>query len=306
MVKPMSKGTDRLLERKWGVFSHYLYHCENWSERVDGLDVKKIAKNLHDVGAGYYFITTMQCDKYLLAPNATYDKIAGTKPGEACAKRDVILELYEELAKYDIDLYLYYTGDGPTRDPEIGHKFWGATLDEKDKKVTKDFVQKWASVLEDYAVKYGDKVKGWWVDGCYKDVLGYTDELLALYAEAAKKGNPDAIIALNGGSRPDYHKNYVNEDYVCGEFIDFVEIPESRYVEGAQTHRLAPLGGAPYGNMWPTWNKRGLKHSKEYMLDYVRAANNAGMPVTIDIFIDEVGNFDEEQMEVLKYIHENL
>ena len=42
------------------------------------------------------------------------------------------------------------------------------------------------------------------------------------------------------------------------------------------------------------------------MLDYVRAANNAGMPVTIDIFIDEVGNFDEEQMEVLKYIHENL
>ena len=36
-----------------------------------------------------------------------------------------------------------------------------------------EFIEKWASVLEEYAVRYGDKVKGWWIDGCY-DYFGYT------------------------------------------------------------------------------------------------------------------------------------
>ena len=26
------------------------------------------------------------------------------------------------------------------------------------------FAQRWGSVLQEYAVRYGDKVKGWWVD----------------------------------------------------------------------------------------------------------------------------------------------
>ena len=31
------------------------------------------------------------------------------------------------------------------------------------------FVQRWASVLEEYATRYQDKVSGWWIDGCYAD-----------------------------------------------------------------------------------------------------------------------------------------
>ena len=99
----MSKGTDRMYERKWGVFNHYL--CDgkcDWNERVNGIDVELIAKQLHEVGAKYYFITIMQCTPYMIAPNATYDMIAGSKPGEWCATRDVIMELADELAKYDI------------------------------------------------------------------------------------------------------------------------------------------------------------------------------------------------------------
>ena len=307
----MSKGTDRMYERKWGVFNHYL--CDgkcDWNERVNGIDVELIAKQLHEVGAKYYSITTMQCTPYMIAPNATFDKIAGSKPGEWCATRDVIMELADELEKYDIDLYLYFTGDGPSRKDErydaVNVNFWGDEYYNADKKVHYDFVSKWASVLEEYAVRYGSKVKGWWIDGCYKDVLGYTDELLELYSKAAKKGNPDAIVAMNGGSRPDFHKNYIGEDFTCGEFIDFVEVPESRYVEGAQAHRLAPLGGNPWGNLWPTWCVKGLKHTKEYMLDYVRAANEAGAVVSIVFFVDKDGRFDFDQMYLLKYLSENL
>ena len=29
------------------------------------------------------------------------------------------------------------------------------------------WVERWARVLECFAVRYGAKVKGWWIDGCY-------------------------------------------------------------------------------------------------------------------------------------------
>ena len=136
----------------------------------------------------------------MIAPNATYDAIADTKPGEACSERDLILDLYEALKKYDIDLCLYYTGDGPYKDVEIGRKFGFA---EPRGTVTMDFVQKWSSVLEEYAVRYGDKIKAWWLDGMYADYFGYTQELMEPYYQAIKMGNPNALVAFNNGVYPE-------------------------------------------------------------------------------------------------------
>ena len=58
------------------------------------------------------------------------------------------------------------------------------------------FVQRWAKVLEEYTVRYGDKVSGWWVDGCYQPYYGsgnVSDTKLHPYYLAVKKGNPQAI-----------------------------------------------------------------------------------------------------------------
>jgi hypothetical protein len=169
--------TDRLAGRKWGVFTHYLAGIQNnpanpmnqgaghtgWNDCVNAFDVGKLADSLRRCGAGFYFITLMQGGETMIAPNATFDEIAGTKPGEACAERDLVAEIYEALEPLGIDLYLYYTGDGPYAHPEIGRRF-GFT-EPRDRGVTRDFVEKWAAVLEEYAVRYGDRVKGWWIDG---------------------------------------------------------------------------------------------------------------------------------------------
>ena len=117
---------DRFYGKKWGVFNHFLQVIQNdpnaknsygkqtdWNTLVSEFDTEILAKNLHEMGAGYYVITVMQGTKYMLAPNATFDKIAGTKPGEACSTRVLIEDLYQSLSKYDIDLFLYFTGDGP-------------------------------------------------------------------------------------------------------------------------------------------------------------------------------------------------
>jgi hypothetical protein len=87
---------------------------------------------------------------------------------------------------------------------------------------------------------------------------------------------------------------------------DFTVVPESRFIDGVQTHILAPLGTSSDGSEWNGWCKPGCKRSREYMLDYVRRVNDAGGVVTIDVALYRDGSFDPAQVEVLKYIGDHL
>lgn len=300
-------GKDRLYSKKWGVFTHYLYGTPNapeqisgeqdWNQRVESVNVEKIARDLHDAGAGYHFMTIMQGRKYMLGPNATFDRIAGTVPGEACSNRDLVLELAHALKKYDIDLYLYFTGDGPYKDVEVGKKFgfW-----EPRGYVTREFVEKWASVLGEYALRYGDLVKGWWIDGCYGNEFHYDDSLLQLYYDAVKRGNPNALVAFNNGVKRKLEKWFRDEDFTSGEQTDFIGIPEKRFIDGAQAHILAPMGIPSQENPLDCWCRTGCRRDIDYMIDYVRKVNQAGGVVTIDIKIWSDGSFDPEQLAFLR------
>lgn len=314
----MEHITDRFFHSKWGVFNHYLYHEQNrtgsavnqnagttdWNVCAEELDIVKIADNLQASGAQYYFFTLMQGTKYMAAPNSAFDRITDYSAGEASCRRDIPMELAEELGKRGIDLYLYFTGDGPYVNEDAALRFGFA---EPRKNVSMDFVLKWASVLREYAVRYGGRVKGWWIDGCYRGAFGYTDELLRPYYVACKEGNPDCIVAMNDGVYEDRAvKNFSGEDFVCGEFNDFTYLPPSRFIEGAQAHILAPLGVSPDGSPWGGWCKPGIKRSKEYMADYIKKVNRSGGVVTVDVALYRDGSFDADQLDVLKYIGENL
>ena len=206
------------------MFCHYLPASP---ELVETIDTDYIAQTLHEIGAGYFFITMMQLRAVLNAPNKAFDSITGYKPGEACSRRDLILDLYHSLHKYGIDLYVYYTGDGPLKDEKASAAFGlvQADLKKGGTGVTRAFVEKWASVLEEYAVRYGDKVCGWWIDGCYRDAswcyYNYSDELLQIYYDAIKKGNPNAIVAFNNGVDHDLIKrNDSLSDFTAGEQVE--------------------------------------------------------------------------------------
>ncbi|MBE7042329.1 MAG: hypothetical protein E7399_02415 [Ruminococcaceae bacterium] len=292
-------------KHRWGVFTHFLYGCpsgtsndpvsdNDWNGRTDYLDVEKIASQLHQMGAQYYFITIMQGRKYLLAPNDTFDRIAGTLPGEACSKRDVIADLIKALKPYNIDLCLYYTGDGPYQDVEIGKKFG---FIEPREKVTKEFVTRWANVLKEYSLRYGDSIKAWWIDGCY-DRWEYNWELLDLYRQAVRAGNPDTVIAFNNGVKP-YLENWGDGDYTAGEFNDFIYFPKENEIPGAKTQILAPLGVRNDDKPWGAWACHGVKRDRAYMKDYIQKVNQAGGMVTIDIHIGADGSFDKEQIDIL-------
>lgn len=301
----MREAQNRLYACRFGIFQHFLFggrqdlHGKEasdwWNRRCEAFDTERLAEELSRMGAGYYVFTLMQGRKYMAAPSETYDRIAGSVPGELCARRDLPLDLAESLSRRGIDLYLYFTGDGPYIDAQIGEKF-GFT--EPRRNVSRDFCEKWAAVLQEYAVRYGDRVKGWWIDGCY-EWFGYTDSLLSLYADAVHRGNPRALVTMNNGCGEHLYKYFCGEGFTSGEYNDFTEIPASRLIDGSLPHILAPLGQIEEGKPWTGWCKGGLKRSREYMRDYIRRVNEAGGVVTVDIRVNEDGSTDPAQIEAL-------
>ena len=325
---------DRMMRRRWGVFNHYLYSSEKgytdfrasgsgeilkmaaeWNEQTAAFDVEKLARTLHEIGCGYYMVTVMQGTRFLLAPNAAYTRITGIAPGEGCCRRDLIREIGEALGRYDIDLFLYYTGDGPHFDrvagPAMGlYEDYEAGLHGT---VSRRFVENWAAVLGEYAERYGDLVKGWWVDGCYKS-LGYDNALLSVYDRAIKRGNPAALTAFNSGTASFVSETgddtpikwYENEGFTCGEDNDFTYVFKTRFTNGAQNHLLIPLGDYRDGNVCAGWRNTGVRRSKEYVAEYIRRNNAAGAVITVDIFVDQRGSFDPAQVEALQYIGKRI
>lgn len=332
----------RMQERKWGVMCHYLSKIQNnpqtinnegvgetsWEQMVNEFDVESFAKQLHELGAKYILFTIMQGDRYMIAPNETYDKLMGLKAGEACSRRDLPLELYEALKKYDIDLYLYYTSDGPYLDEELGPKM-GWHIREKEK-LNDRFLRNWASVLKEYAERYKGKAKAWWVDGAY-EYFGFNDENLSYYAEALQSADENYLITFNDGYAVNmlwvkdnewkadrYDRNATgeqatdvslrkyskHEDFTAGEALDFTIYPTSETQDGSLWHILSPLSGGDGINC--EWGGAFVKYTKEYMCNYFRRVWEKKGIITVDMGVTRSGKFFDEQVSFMKEVMQEL
>ena len=312
-----NQAIERFVSKRWGVFSHYLNGMQNgdwavrnpsgkkttWDECVNEFDAERLAFNLKEMGAGYYCISTMQASRYMCSPNETFDRFCGTKPGEACSKRDLPMDIAKALAKYDIDLFLYISADGPWMADDIGTAL---SIGNPRNEVTPEFVKNWSSVMQEWSERYGRIVKGWWIDSCYT-WLGFNDELLEYYHRAAKAGNPDSLVACNRTGTSVCERGLSTEEFTCGEQLNFEKMPESRDVGGAQAHLLIPLGVHPEtGDCGHTWCMPGEKAAKEEVLAFMKKAVSRQIPVTFDIAVYRDGSFDPGQQEFLKYVNDRL
>ena len=129
--------SDSRPETEWfsqagrGVFTHFLADLQNefgpnsqgtnssWDQCVQQFDVEAYAADAAATGAKYAVFTLMQVSKFMCAPNAVYDSITGYRPGDACARRDLVMDLWAALDKRGLKLLLYWTGDGPRGDPQV-------------------------------------------------------------------------------------------------------------------------------------------------------------------------------------------
>lgn len=349
--------------RKWGIFCHYINPLQNnnpihlksakptdWNTCVDAFNVEAFAKQLHEMGCGYLIFTMGQADKYWCAPNDMFSQITGYKTGEACSKRDLIADIIAELKKYDIPFFLYFTGDGPIRDKQAATRM-GWFGDGRVAQLTDIFLERWIKVIEEYSLRYGTDIKGWWFDGCF-DFLGYENKHLEILKKAALKGNPDALVAFNNGVDTMHYNDpkfarFVNEgdcplikmdkihdalltglydtegymesdinklyrpadDYTAGEKTEFEFYPDGSEMP-CVWHILAFLGlkaaqppmRYPYENDGSGWARPGSRYSAQYMYDYVKAVNEKGGVVSIDVCLFRDGTIDLSQVEVLRLL----
>lgn len=304
--EPDPARTDWLVAARYGVFVHYLTGLQNnpdhvaslgrqtaWDACVREFDVEKFASRMEEAGAGYVIFTMMQRSRFLIAPNATFDRITGYKPGEACATRDLVEDLYQALHKRNISLMLYWTGDGPCDDPQAAR----AMQFPADGQVNEPFVRNWAAVVREYGLRYGDKVRGWWTDGCYR-FIGYDEHLLGILAEGLRAGSPQRIVALNPGVESRVSAYSRHEDFTTGEQNAFTDYPLGRFVDGEQWHLLSYLGA--------NWAQPGTALGKREMAEYVATCNAMGGVVSIDVVLYRDGDIDRSQLEVLKAIRQRL
>lgn len=309
--------TDWFKQAKWGVFTHYLTgektSAEDWNRQVDSFDVKALAKQLKSTGARYYFITLGQNSGHYCSPNAAYDKYVGISPGK-CSKRDLVADLYDALNPLGIKLMVYLPSGAPAADPIAMEKLkwvwgfkgnWPSWTDKwpnpNDPNRTGnrlvEFQRMWEEVIREWSTRWGKKVCGWWIDGCYfpNEMYRYPDAPnFQSFADALRAGNPDSIVAFNPGVFTPVQTMTDQEDYTAGEIADALPVCPGDHVEKAQYHILSYLGSS--------WCSGKPRFKNELAAAYTLDVTDKGGVITWDVPINSKGQIPQEFIDQLMYI----
>lgn len=318
------KNTDWLHNAKWGVFMHFLcgsagagaktgVSAEEWNATIDAFDVEGLAAQLANVGAGYFIITIGQGSGHYCAPNAAYDEITGLYPSK-CSKRDLISDLSDSLRKVGISLMVYTPSEGPFHDHvarkglKMVHHWSDADHDEStdwSRYRQVEFMLNWEKVLGEWAHRWGEKIKGWWVDGCYHKEERFPENEppnLATLADVLRSGNPDAILAFNPGVKVPVIPYSEHEDYTAGEVSGSLPllgkepavIPVNRFLDGEQYHILTFLGDS--------WGTGSPRFNADLAAGYTEHINSHGGVVSWDVPHDDNGLIPNEFVNILRSI----
>lgn len=310
--------------KRWGMFTHYLATpaglgtgeyptVEEWNRKIDDFDEKILAKQLHEVGTDYFCITIGQNSGHYISPNSAYDRLTGITPSK-CTKRDLIADIADELEKYNIDLYVYLPSGAPCSDKEAMEALeweWGFDCEmgewsgPRTGKRLANFQRKWEEIIREWSVRWGDKVKGWWIDGCY-----FIDEMYRFsdapnfesLAAAIRSGNPDAAIAFNEGLDNPFKLHSDFDNFTAGEVGEKLPIPSDgaseKLGDDKRLHVLSYLG--------KTWSMGEPRFSDELAVGYSKLIVEKGGVITWDVRLENGGAIPESFIEQMKKINEGL
>ena len=290
--------TDWMYRAKWGVFMHYLAASADlpvaeWNRLIDGVDVEALASQIEAAGAGYFFITLGQNSGHYLAPNATYDSLVGIRPSK-CSQRNLVADLYAALVRRKISLMVYLPAGAPDRDPVAMKRLeW-----QKGPYRNAEFQLKWQQVIAEWSGRWGEKVRGWWFDGCYWPNAMYRTcdpPNFRTFAEAARKGNPASAVAFNPGVFYPVFAEAAEQDYTAGEINDVDRVHcHDRWVDGVQFHMLSFLGSS--------WSHGEPRFAADHAAEATAGIVQPGGVVTWDVPHDATGRISDPFMRQLEAI----
>lgn len=310
-------NTDWFMQCKWGAFCHYLgapassaggaeLTADMWNRQIDAFDVAGLAAQIESTGAPYFFLTIGQNSGHFLGPNETYDELTGIRPSK-CSERDIVSELHDALGPLGVRLLVYLPAGAPAADPAameaLGWEWgfeggWPGGWGVRTGKRLAEFQLKWEAIVRDWSLRWGEKVSGWWIDGCY-----FADEMyrhpdapnFASFAAALRAGNPDSIVAFNPGVLVPVIRHSEDEDYTAGEIAEAFPVCPGRWCDGAQYHILSYLG--------ETWGRGEPRFPDEFVLGYTKHVSDRGGVVSWDVPIHKSGLIAQpfvDQLRVLR------
>jgi alpha-L-fucosidase len=297
--------TEWMPHARWGVMTHYLadwrmqvdrtpLSVDVWNQMIDEFDVEGLAEQIAAAGAGYHLLMIGQNSGYFLSPNATYDRFVGRAPSR-CSRRDLPADMAAALTKRGVRLMVYLPAGPPGSDDQArrGLSFEGSA------RRNREFQRKWEAVIKEWSLRWGDKVAGWWFDGCYWPNITYRHEEppnFESFAAAARAGNPDAAVAFNPGVVDRVLSITPFEDYSAGEINDLDRLMIRRHqdgkVDGARIHALSFLG--------QTWGKGAPRFSAEQVIRWSRQVVETGGAITWDVPVQRNGRIAPAYVEELK------
>ncbi len=305
---------DWFRDARWGVFTHYLSandtSADDWNRQVDAFDVDALAAQLASTGAPYYFITIGQNSGHFCAPNAAYNEYVGIHPSK-CSRRDLISDLYDALTPRGIKLLVYLPSGAPAADrvamDRLGWE-WGFEGSWPDSwntvrtgKRLASFQTKWEAIMREWSLRWGEKIHGWWIDGCY-----FADEMyrhadapnFASFTAALKAGNSKSLVSYNPGVMVPVISHSEHEDFTAGEISDAFPVCPGRWVNGAQYHILSYLG--------ETWGGGAPRFTDGFVCGYTEYVNSKGGVVTWDVPIGKTGAIPQPYIDQLRRLSANL
>ena len=310
--EPQQASTDWFVEAGYGIMVHMRNDTHNkgtddwfadgqkttWDECVNGVDVEKFADQVVETGAGYVILCIQQQDQYFAAPIHHFEKVVGLQPGQACAQRDLPLDMMNALAERGIRFILYFTGDGCYKSNLAFSKLSGKAFPNAypTSEWNDTYVQNWSKMILELSLRYGDKLAGWFFDGA--DGTKFTEEDLYWFARAAKAGNPNSILAFNGAHWTEAVCYTQYEDYSFGEQYGYTYLPTERYITSkdgtyqTQWHMMAYLDG----------DQTGVMHTAEETIDYISKVMAKQGVVTFDVDMSRYGTIRPEQLEVMREV----
>lgn len=254
-------------QAKYGIFFHFLaggeWTLDEWNAWVDAVDVEKVADQAKEIGAGYVIITLGQHQIYSCAPNPVIDE----NWGPYTSRRDLPMDLYEALKKRGISMMLYFNAG------DLFHKMPKPASLEGEAGF-----KKWVEVAKWYSTHYGDKCKGWWVDGLTDYCPGYCQDI----HNALKAGNKNSLVASGQYELSEFVHGH------CGGWERQREVVKPFYGRwdpdfGIQWQVFQYIGS--------TWGEASTAWDEQEFVDYAADVIRGGGVFTFDLGTFDTGCF---------------
>jgi hypothetical protein len=220
-----ARGRAEWMSGRWGIMVHWIApgpapevgtRVRNLEIAVNNFNLARFVDDLRESGASWVIFTLGQNTGLYVGRNKYLEQKGF---GQLQSGRDLVLEMAEAIKAEDRRFIAYLPG-------EVGNSRKVQPLFSWDEPNREEFEKAYLPFVKAYSDHLGRSCDGWWFDGCYDSkTYPWASRNWRDWAEAARSGNPERVIAFNDGSflSRKLAPTSTEQDFLageCGKIVD--------------------------------------------------------------------------------------